>query len=164
MYDKYVDKIYNFVYYRTHHKETAEDLTSLIFIKALENISNYKKGTNFNAWIYRIARNTIIDHYRTKREFKDIDDIWDLASSDDLSSKIDNKETLKKIEKYLNTLKSLQRDVIIMRIWDNLSFKEISKILNKSEGSLKMMLSRSRKELKENYLTILILLISIKHG
>ena len=92
LYELYLKKIYGFVYFRTHHKETAEDLVSLIFMKALENINsyNFNKGT-FSSWLYRIARNTVIDHYRTMKSASNIDDIWDLAGNDDVERNIINR-------------------------------------------------------------------------
>ena len=67
IYDVYIKKIYNFIYYKTHHKETAEDLTSETFRKALSNIKSFDTHRAFSSWLYRIAQNTVIDHYRTYR-------------------------------------------------------------------------------------------------
>lgn len=152
LYDKYIKKIYDFVYYKTTHKETAEDLVSVIFMKALEKIGgfNFDKGT-FQAWIYQIARNTVIDHYRTKKIDANIEDVWDLAGNEDLERDIDVQEKLKKVEQYLSKLKSEHREIIIMRVWQGMSHKEIATILGKSEASCKMKYSRAittlRKEL-----------------
>src|SRR6056297_2278284 len=68
LYERYIKKIYNFIYYKTMHQETAEDLTSQTFIKALNKINSFdsEQGT-FQAWLYKIARNTVIDHYRTQK-------------------------------------------------------------------------------------------------
>jgi len=85
LYDKYIKKIYDFIYFKTTHKETAEDLTSQTFFKALEKIKTFNsdKGT-FSAWLYQIARNTVIDHYRTMKKTVDIDDVWDMAEDQDI--------------------------------------------------------------------------------
>ncbi|MBU1130876.1 sigma-70 family RNA polymerase sigma factor [Patescibacteria group bacterium] len=160
LYDKYIKKIYNFVYYRTHHKETAEDLTSQTFTKCLENLNKFsdKKGT-FSSWLYQIARNTVIDYYRTFKKETDIDDVWDLQTDDDAPRDVDTKMKLEKIAEYLKLLDKEQRDLIIMRIWDGLSYKEIAAIAKKSEASLKMMFSRTIKRLKEKDALALILLL-----
>ena len=80
LYDVYIGKIYRFIFYKTSHKETAEDLTSETFTKALKSIEGFSanKGT-FQAWLFRIARNTVIDFYRTKKDLKNIDDVWELG-------------------------------------------------------------------------------------
>jgi len=160
LYELYLKKIYGFVYFRTHHKETAEDLVSLIFMKALENINsyNFNKGT-FSSWLYRIARNTVIDHYRTMKTASNIDDIWDLAGKNDIERDAVNRLQLEKIAEYLKQLEPLQRDIIIMRIWDGLSYKEIAEITKKSEASLKMVFLRAMDKLRKKQALALILLL-----
>lgn len=135
LYDIYIKKIYRFVYFKTHHKETAEDLTSKIFIKAYQGIKrlDLRKG-NFPGWIYKIARNTVIDYYRTQKYYSDIDDIWDLYSSEKLEEDTDTVFMIGKVKECLVQLSSLQRDIIIMRLWDGMSYKEISQALEKSEA------------------------------
>ena len=149
LYDKYIDRIYAFVYYKTHHKETAEDLVSQVFLKALKKIDSFNidQGT-FQAWLYQIARNTVIDHYRTKKNDQAFDDVWDISSDDDIERDMDTRQQLLKIEKYISGLKSEQRDILIMKIWQGMSYKEIADILGKSEASCKMMCSRTLKKLR----------------
>lgn len=163
LYGTYVKKIYDFIYYRTNHKETAEDLTSRAFMKALEKIGSFdsEKGS-FSSWIYRIARNSVIDHYRTKKIDADIADLWDLDSGDDIERDFDTKEKLKKVDEYLKTLKSEQREILIMRVWQEMSYKEIAEILGKSEASCKMSFSRAVTKLKKEMPLSLLLLLLIK--
>lgn len=163
LYDEYVRKIYDFIYYKTHHKETAEDLTSRVFVKALEKINIFDCGRGFfSAWLYRIARNSVIDFYRTKKGDIGIDDVWDLASGGDLERDIDAKQKLEKVEKYLKKLKSEQREIIMLRVWQGMNYKEIAEIMDKSEAGCKMMFSRAindlRKEVPANMLVYILLL------
>jgi len=162
LYDKYIRKIYDFIYFKTHHKETAEDLTSRTFMKAVEKLSTFDtdKGT-FQAWIYQIARNTVIDHYRTKKIDSNIEDIWDLSSHEDLVRDFDTREKLKSVEKYLSTLSAEQRDIVIMRVWQGMSHSEIAEALGKTEASVKMSYSRTIRTLREKmplavYLTFIL--------
>jgi len=150
LYDAYVSRIYSFIYFKTHHRETAEDLTSKTFMKALDGLESFdaKKGS-FSNWLYSIARNNVIDFYRIRKSEYDINDIWDLSSSDDVERDIEAKQKLEKIEKYLRKLKSEHREIIILRVWNEMSYKEISEIVGKSEASCKMIFSRSLKELKK---------------
>lgn len=151
LYDFYVKKIYNFIYFRTHHKETAEDITSQVFMRALKAIESFK-GDNgsFSSWLYAIARNSVIDYYRTQKSNLDINDVWGLEDKSDIVKDIDTKVALEKIQKYLLKLAPEQREVIIMRLWDQLSYKEISDITGKSEASLKMAFSRTIGKLRED--------------
>ena len=152
LYEKYVKKIYNFIYYKTLHKETAEDLTSQTFIKALNNINKFKTGQGgFSAWLYRIARNNIVDNYRKQKIEIDINDVWDLGSFDNIQGDIDNIVKLEKVKKYLQKIVPEQREIIFLRVWEDLSYKEISEITGKTEANCKMIFSRvmakTRKEL-----------------
>lgn len=149
IYDTFVEKIYKFIYYKTGHKETAEDLTSQTFFKALDKIDTFRINDNFSAWIYCIARNLVIDHYRTKKNDNNIDDMWDLSSDDDMELDIDNKNKILAVKDYLKNLEKEQREIVIMRVWEGLSYKEIAEIIGKSEGSIKMSFSRTIKKLRK---------------
>lgn len=164
LYDNYVKKIYDFIYFKTYHKETAEDLCSLSFIKALENINtfNFSKGS-FNSWLYRIAQNTVIDYFRTKKKEINIDDVWDLSDKTDFAYDLENKLQLEELQKYLKSIKSPRRDIVIMRIWQQLSYKEIAEITQMSEANCKMIYSRTMSALKTQMpLATFLLLLTIK--
>lgn len=143
LYAQYIKPIYNFIYFRTHHTETAEDLTSLVFTKALENIRKYDatKG-KFSTWLYQIARNSIIDHYRAGKSTEDIENAFDIASSVNIEKDVDIAVQMEKVQQYLSVLPKQQRDIVIMRVWDGLSHKEIAEILNITEANSKMIFSR----------------------
>ncbi|MDD5145102.1 MAG: RNA polymerase sigma factor [Candidatus Pacebacteria bacterium] len=148
-YDKHVKKIFNFIYYKTHHKETAEDLTQETFMKALDSFKNFdlKKG-KFSTWLYQIARNTVIDFYRTKKNFVNVDDVWDLAGKENILRDLDVSGKLKDVEKYLAKLKPEQREIVILRVWEGYSYKEIAEILGKNEVNCRVVFSRTIHTLK----------------
>jgi len=159
IYDSYIKKIYDFVYYKTMHKQTAEDLTSDIFMKAFEKIKSFnpQKGT-FSSWIYKISRNTVIDHYRTFKKEDSIHDIWDLSSKEDLLCDVDDKISVEKISKYLSGLDADLRDMAVMRLWQGLSHAEIAQILGKTESAVKMSYSRILSKMKKEILLVLLLI------
>ncbi len=152
LYNLYVKKIYSFVFYRVNSKEVTEDLTSQIFIKALEKINKFSidAGASFQAWLYTIARNTVIDYYRRQKDVKNIDDVFGLSFSNYEEKKYDQKDSLKKIKNFLENFNQEQREIIIMRIWDGLSYAEIAKITGKKVGALKMIVSRFLKKIRSN--------------
>lgn len=162
LYEMYVNKIYDFIYFRTSHKETAEDLTSLVFIKALEKIKDFNLELGyFSAWIYRIARNTIIDHYRTKKPLSNIEDHLEIKDSSDIEYEIEIKCSIEKVRNHIDKLNKEQKDILIMRIWDGLSYEEISKIIGKSEANCKVIVSRALSNIrKESILVFLILMVN----
>jgi len=149
IYDIYFAKIYRFVYYRTSHKETAEDLTSDIFIKAFAALKTFdpEKGS-FAAWIFRIARNKIIDFYRTKKTNQDISGLQ-LKSGENLAENFDAKNSLQKVLKKLDSLTEEQKEIVVMRIWDDLPYKEISDILGRTEPSCRVLFCRAAAKLKD---------------
>jgi RNA polymerase sigma factor (sigma-70 family) len=149
IYDSHAEKIYRFIYYKTLHRETAEDLTSHTFLNALENMDQFdpKRGS-MTIWLYRIARNLVIDHFRKKRNTIDIDDVWDLASSDDPAGEVHENMQLDEIKTALAKLPREQRDIVILRIWEDLPYKEIAAIMDKNESACKMMFSRVMARLR----------------
>ena len=150
LYEMYVDRVYKFIYFKTFHTETAEDLTSKTFLKLLEKINTYKEDKGrFTPWIFQIAKNSITDHFRTKKETVDIDDFWDLADEQDIEIDLNVKQKVDLIKSAMNKLTSGQRDILILRVWQDLSYKEIAEISGKSSSNCKMIFSRAVSKLKE---------------
>jgi RNA polymerase sigma-70 factor (ECF subfamily) len=164
LYEAHVTRVYRYVYYRTLHRETAEDLTSQIFIKGLDHFGTFDeaRGT-FSAWITRIARNTLIDHFRSSRETKDIDDIWDLKSDADVNRDAEARERIEKLKPYLQALPKDQRELLMMRLWDGLPYAEIAEITGKSEAACKMAFSRTIARLRKDVPSALFLLLILTH-
>lgn len=161
LYDAYADKIYKFLYYKTHHRETAEDLASLTFTKALESIAKFSpaKGS-FSSWLYKIARNNVIDHYRSLKLETDVDDVWDLSDNTDAPADADTKMKLTAVKKYLKYLSADQREILTLRVWQELSYKEIAEVVGKTEQNCKVIFSRALAELRHQIpLAVYILLL-----
>ncbi|MFA6307300.1 MAG: RNA polymerase sigma factor [Patescibacteria group bacterium] len=158
LYDRYFKKIYSFVYYKISHKENTEDLVAETFYKALNNLVKFdsRKGS-FSSWLYRIARNTVIDHYRTNKNFQDIEEISDVSFSITADDDLDRAAQISEIKDKLNRLSDTQREIIVLRVWQQLSYKEISEIVGKSEANCKMIFSRSIKELKLSLASLIVL-------
>lgn len=149
LYEAYVKKIYSFVYYKTYHKETAEDIVSAVFMKVLENINGYKFGRgSFSAWLYGIARHAVVDHFRAARPTVNIEDVWDLAAPENLEIDLEARERLNEVKKYLAKFKPMHREIITMRLWGELSYREISEIVGTSEANCKMIFSREMARLR----------------
>ncbi len=162
LYDYYIRTIYNFIYYKTHHKETAEDLTSETFFKALRTISSVDSNRSFLSWLYKIAHNSVIDFYRRKKQTQDIDDVWDLTDDTDIVRDVENTREFEKVKVHLKKLSSLEREIIILRVWQDLSYREIAEIVGKTEANSKMIYSRSIKKLRDMVPMALLLLLIMK--
>ncbi|MEI7451605.1 MAG: sigma-70 family RNA polymerase sigma factor [Candidatus Falkowbacteria bacterium] len=163
LYDFYIAKIYNFVFYKVFSKTEAEDLVSQVFLKALKNINKFTtKEGNFSAWLYRIARNTVIDYYRSNHDNYDIEDFWDLPADDNMFNELNVKLEFGRVKDLLQKFKPVQREIIIMRLWDELSYAEIAKVLNLSETNCRMIFSRAISDLRGDAAQWLLLLIISK--
>lgn len=160
-YDDYFDRIYRFTYYKTQCKEIAEDLTSQTFIKAYESLDKYDPSkSSFSTWLYRIARNGIIDYYRTRKNTLDVLDVWDLRTDEDIERDFEDQSKLDQVMKAMEDIDKEHREIIIMRLWDNLSYAEIAQIIGKNEANCRMIFSRSINKLrKETILSLIMLLI-----
>jgi RNA polymerase sigma-70 factor (ECF subfamily) len=161
LYTAHIDSVYRFLYRRTLVKEVAEDLTSITFMKALESIRSFNPSKGeFRSWLYRIARNALIDHYRSPaRKTVSIENVWDLSSNDFPQDDASRSLESAKLHQALQSLKPLQREVLMLRLWEGLSYKEISRITKKSEGSLKVLVSRAVSDLRTQMPAFLLFLL-----
>ena len=162
LYDAYVEKIYNFLFFRTFHKSTAEDITSLVFIRAMEKLHTFNpnKGT-FQSWLYQIARNLLIDEFRKQKPTENLDAHYNLADETNLENEAQRKLRSEALQKLLQELPEESQELITMRLWDELSYTEISQITGKTEGSLKMQFSRIITKLQEHAHLLLLTLFFI---
>lgn len=151
LYDGYQPRIYRFILAKVSHREEAEDLTHQVFLNAWQRIGNFQhRGLPFSAWLYRIARNQVIDHYRAKRTHDSIDLLEDeLPSGEHLERSLDSTLSLKQVQEVMTQLTGDQQDVLLMRFVDDLSTKDVAKTLGKSEGAIKLLQYRAIEKLKE---------------
>ena len=151
LYDHYQPKIYRFVLIKVSRREEAEDLTHQVFLNAWQNIASYEpRGFPFSSWLYRIARNLVVDYYRTRKSDLSLDEIdpeyfAHHALSD---TALDNAFTLDRVRQAIQKLKPEYQDVIIMRFVEDFSIKEIAATLDKSEGAVKLIQHRAVQQLK----------------
>lgn len=149
LYDKYQPKIYRFIFFRVGYREEAEDLTHQVFLSAWQRIDNFRDyGFPISSWLFRIARNRVIDYYRTKKIIEPIDYIPEISQESDFNN-IANKLNLEKIYSALQKLTESQREVIILRFIEGLSNREISDIIGKSNGAVRILQYRAISELKK---------------
>lgn len=157
VYDESVNDIYRFVYFKIGSREEANDLTSMIFLKTWNHIQNnsLEDSKTLRALLYKIARNTIIDHYREtgNKITASLDDednkIEVIDASQDPQEKLDQAANLELIKSKLPLLKEEYREVIIMKFINDLSLEEISDISGKTRGNVRVLLHRALNALRE---------------
>lgn len=156
-YDENVQEIHRFVYFKVGSQEEANDLTSVIFLKAWHHIQNktLEDAKTLRALLYKIARTSIIDYYREsgRKATDSLDDeksrIDVIDESIDPQSRLDSANNLAIIMKQLPRLKEEYRDVIIMRFINDLSLEEICDITGKTKGNVRVLLHRALNALRE---------------
>lgn len=152
IYDKYVDKIYRFIFLKVNSQEIAEDLCSETFLKGWQAFKgNPQKIENPPAFLYQIARNLVIDHYRQKdrTQFVSTDSVPIIDPRTDLEEKSLLGSDLEIIKTALTNINQDYQEVIIWHYIDDLSINEIAKMLNKSEGAVRVRLHRALKALRK---------------
>jgi RNA polymerase sigma-70 factor (ECF subfamily) len=151
VYDKYIDKIYRFVYLKVDSQEIAEDITSKVFLKGWEAYSRKFEIRNERAFLYQIARNAVVDYYRERARTK-------IISSEVLSEMTDptgsphEKAILGAdaiaVRLAIQKLEKEHQDIIIWHYLDDMPIADIAKILGRPVGTVRVMLHRGLKELK----------------
>ena len=152
LYDRYQPQIYRFIAIKVSHSEEAEDLTHQVFLHAWAHVHAYQDlGFPFSSWLYRIARNKVIDHYRTKKDHVAIEDVDEeqFATSGTVDADLDTAFTLEEVKRAIQRLKPEYQDVIIMRFVEDHSLKDAAKALGKSEGAIKLMQHRAIRQLQK---------------
>ncbi len=152
IYNDYVDKIYRFIFIKVNSKEIAEDLTAETFVKAWGVFKKAKSKDslqNPRAFCYKIARNLVIDHYRSKASYVQVPLDFPVA---DPKIRIEEaaiiNSDIEMVMKGMSTLKDDYQDVIIWRYLDELSITEIASLLDRSEEATRVMIHRAMASLK----------------
>ncbi len=155
LYDRYQAMIYRFVMIKVGRREEAEDITHQVFLSAWQSVGTYRhKGFPFSSWLYRIARNQIIDHYRAGANRKgevsiEKTDPESFAAAVDYAGNVAAKIELETVRAAVARLKPDYQDVIILRFVEDMSLKESAVALGKSEGAVKLLQHRAVRELKK---------------
>lgn len=161
LYDLYSKQIFAFVVYRVNNRQAAEDLTSDIFMKALQAMPQFDEiKASFRTWVYTIARNRIIDYYRTNKTTDTLEVAMTFESDSRAQQELEARERRELLAQLLERLSPPQRDLVIMRVWDGLSYKEIATITGEAEVNLKMQFSRALKKLT-SFAPLAVLLVQI---
>ena len=151
LYDKYVDRIYRYVYYRVSNQSEAEDITQEVFIRAWKAINKYKRrGAPFVAWLFTIAHNLVVDYYKTRKESIPLDEARAIGGSDENSPEAMTEASLNRshIRNAISKLKGDKQKVILMRFIEGFSYGEIARLLNKSEGAVRVIQHRALGDLR----------------
>jgi RNA polymerase sigma-70 factor (ECF subfamily) len=139
LFDHYHEPIYRYVASRVHHPTDAEDLTQTVFVKALEALPRYEtRGVPFGGWLFRLARNAVIDFVRTRHDHVDLDAVGQRSAAEaqpDVVILI--RHDVEEVGIALAALTNEQREAIALRFFSGLSAREAAEAMGKQEGTVR---------------------------
>lgn len=153
LYDRYVTRIYRFIFLKVRRKQDAEDLTHQVFMNAWQSVGRYEfRGFPFGSWLYRIASNAVIDFYRTSRNHQPLESVPEETFAEVAKHETILNDALEMnvIHTALQRLEHDQQTVLILRFIDDRTNKEIADLLGKSEGAIRVIQHRALKQLKKH--------------
>jgi RNA polymerase sigma-70 factor (ECF subfamily) len=153
LYERYLEKIYRYVFYRVGEHVDTEDLTETVFLKAWESLPQQGQQNpvqNFQAWIYRIAHNTIIDFYRTRKPYTYLDSITPVDDPAPAPERvIQSHQENQRLAQAISRLKPSAQQVIACRFISQLSHAETAEIMGLTEGHVRVLQHRALKQLRK---------------
>ncbi len=153
LYEKYFDRIFNFIYRQTDDEELTADLTSQTFLNALNNIGSFEyRGIPVSAWLYRIAMNEVNKYYRKKKRTR-VFSIEEVRVKELIEQGTDNfdEELIQRMLTYLKDLPTDMLEVLELRFFENKDFREIAYILGITESGAKMRTYRALDKLRKKF-------------
>lgn len=153
LYERYTERIFNYVYYRTGNVHDAEDLTARVFQRAMNHIHNYTdRGVPFSAWLYRIAHNLVANWHRDRSRKQEIplDDLPALtAKGEHPETSLVRTEEQESLLRLIRRLPPERQSLLILKFVENLSNAEIGQIMGRSEGAVKSLYHRTLLALRD---------------
>jgi RNA polymerase sigma-70 factor (ECF subfamily) len=153
LYDRYVGRIYNYIYYRTGNQHDAEDLTARVFTRAMKHITNYQdRGVPISAWLYRIAHNLVANWHRdnSRRQEVGLDETYQMpAKLEQPESVLMRSEQEDFLLDLVSRLPEDRQQLLILKFVDHMSNAEIGEIMGRTEGAIKSLYHRTLLSLRD---------------
>ena len=154
LYERYVDRIYGYIYHRVGNVQEAEDLTARTFYRALDNLHTYEdRGAPFAAWLFRIAHNLMANWHRdhSRRRFLSLDRLWSQRAEDSSpEEQIEEDENHEALWSAINRLPEERRNLLLWKFGSQMSNLEIGELMNKSESAIKSLYFRTLASLRQD--------------
>jgi len=148
LYDRYVQSIYRYIYSRVGSAHEAEDITSQTFVAAYEALGRYRERGRFSAWLFRIARSKMNDHFRRSRREVGLEAAGEILEREDALGMLIRAEELSRIRSLISHLNQEEQELIRLRYVADLSFGEIADLLGRREDAVKKFVYRLLARLK----------------
>ena len=155
LYHRYLPPIYRYIFAQVSSREEADDLTQVVFVRAFSSLAGYRsKRASFATWLYRIARNAVIDARRRRRRTLSWDGLPEALVAADTpgpDALAEDRERLARLQGLLRRIDPGKQELLALRFGSGLSAREIAPIVGKSEAAVKKQLTRTIATLKELY-------------
>lgn len=149
LYNNSFERVYRFLYYRVSHKETAEDLAEETFVRAWKNVEILREAKTPEAWLLKVARNILIDHYRAKKENVTLEEVEHMLIAP--GSVVDEMQASQEQQKLLGVIGQLSlelQSMVRLKFFEGLSAEEIAVVMDKSPVAVRVALMRAMRKLK----------------
>ena len=154
LYIKYVEKIYNYVYYRTGNAQDAEGLTAKIFYQALRHIHRYvDRGLPFSAWLYRIAHNLVANWHRdrSRRQVISLDTLALISERPHPETKLQREDDQQWLLGIVRHMPDDRQQLLILKFVEHMTNREIAQIMGRTEGAIKSLYHRTLLSLRDTW-------------
>jgi len=150
LYRRYLPRVYRYVYRRVGNQQDAEDLTALVFIEALECLEDYQEQGSFAGWLFTIAHHKAADHHRQQRERISLEEVAPALSNSGPGPEVlaSQRDGLEQVAQALDELTPDRQEALTLRFFGELSNKEVSQVMGKSEAAVKMLVCRALRQLR----------------
>lgn len=155
LFERYHRVLFGFLYHSTNHRATSEDLVQTVFYRMLKYRHTFSGEGEFRTWMYHLARNVLNDEFKKNNRIRYQENFAEISdkqnTENDLGENIEDSESTEILQKSLSKLSIEYREVLILSRYQELSYQEISEILNISEANVKVRVHRAIKELRNIY-------------
>ena len=151
LYREYVPRIHRFIAYQVNDRVLAEDLTNLVFMRAMKAIGRYQHRSvpEFNAWIFRIAKNVVVDNWRAKRDTVPLDEALATERGETLDAHFESLARHEELQVAMQKLTEDQREVIVLRFGMDMSHREIAERMGRNEPAIRALQFRAISSLRD---------------
>jgi RNA polymerase sigma-70 factor (ECF subfamily) len=152
LYERYLDGIYRYVYYRVSDHNEAEDLTETVFLKAWEALPRFRSnGSSFRAWLYRIAHNAVVDRHRTRKTVLPLEKALDVTTGEETlpEAAVESEQESARLGVALAQLSPRLQEVILHRFVNELSHAETAQVMGLREGHVRVLQHRALKAMRD---------------
>ena len=149
IYNNYFKDVYFFIYSLAKDKHIAEDLTSETFIKAIKSIESFKGNCDIKVWLFQIAKNSYYSYIRKHKNLIDLDSVPEEKDDFDIEKSVISTEESMKTHRLLHDLAEPYKEVFMLRVFGELSFKQIADIFQKTDNWACVTFHRARNKIRE---------------